>query len=176
MNNAFKIVLAGLGLIILSLGCWSLALVYGPQTAIEDVLPEQALVFGDLKDPLDYWQKFERSDLWKSISSIDAPSVLKRNKVPAKYIDQIVKGYQEVGALIKNPVVGQLLGKEVAVAVYSTGTPKSGILLITRPRASIQAAENLSIFMKEWGQEIEVKKENVDGQAVVHLFFKEKKK
>ncbi len=175
MKNNLKIILGVVLIVALGVGGWFIYMTYGPKLSMEDVVPSKALVYGQLKNPITYWDNFEKSEFYKSLSSIDMPDVLRRNNVPQKKADQYQKSYQEILAILKNPMVGKLLGKEVAFAVYPTKDPKAGVMLVTRSSTSIQVAANLSLFLKDLGEDIEVKKDVVDGHVVMHLVFKKKK-
>ena len=174
MKSIIKSILIVVLTLAVIIGGWFLYLIYGPQLSMEDVLPANALVYAELKDPVHYWDSFEKSDLYKNLIGIDMVAVLKHNKVPPVKAEQFLKSFDQAKALIKNPIIGKLLGKEIAFAQYPSLDPKVGAVLITRSLASIQVAANVSLFLKDLGQDIVVRSENVNGQVVVHFTFKQK--
>ncbi len=174
MKNIFKSIMIILIVLAAVMGGWFLYHIYGPQLTMEEVLPSNALVYAQLKEPVRFWNSFEKSDLYKNVAGIDIPAVLKHNKVSPQKLDGFMKSYTQATTLMKNPIVGRLLGKEIAFAQYTSKDPKAGLVVITRSLASIQVAANVSLFLKDLGQDIVVKKDQYNGQVVVHLMFKQK--
>lgn len=175
IKNIVKVVLILLLAVLLFVAVRFLYSMYGPQLSIDDIVPAKALVYGQLQNPVMHWENFEKSEFYKHVTSIDAPAVLKHNKFDEKLYDQFHSSYKEAVALMKNPVVGKLLGKEIAFAQYAAKDPKEGMVLITRSLASIQMAANMTLFLKDFGDDITVSKESVDGHVIMHLVFKQKK-
>lgn len=159
-------------IVALGVGGWFAYINYGPQTPIIEVMPQDALVYGEIKEPLLYWNKLEQSELYKSIHAINVADVLKQNRVDAKNIDKIMRGYQDAMTFLKNPLVAKLLGQEVAFAIYTSKEMKAGMVLVTRPSASIQVAANMLSFLKDSGQDFEVHKEVIEGFSVTKIALK----
>ena len=174
MKNLLKIIGIVVLLLALIIGGWFLYLNFQPQLAMEDVVPAHPLVYVDVKNPIAHWDHIEKSDFYKSIATIDLQAILKHNKVSSTYADQFLKMYEKVKVLIKNPVVGKIVGKEIAFAQYASKDPKAGVVLITRSLVSIQAAANMGLFFKGLSADIEMKKEVIDNQVVMHVVYKQK--
>jgi hypothetical protein len=181
MNKAIKIAVLIVLLVMAAVGGWLLYLMYGPQVAMEDIVPSGAAVYGRLANPVEHWHNGAQSQFWKDISAIDIPEVLVRNKVPQERIDQFLLWQKQSLAVSQNPMVQKFLGREIGFAMYprhvgghSDNPEDYGFLVIARPTASVQMIELLSRLSSSLNEQATMTNENYNGQRIVHVHFKKK--
>lgn len=162
MPRIFSIFKVAAAAAVLAWAGWFLYALYGPKIAIEDILPSGAVVYARLAHPAEHWQKGSASEFWKNITAIDIPKVLSRNNVPASQVKQVEHWRSRALEFFNNPLVQKFLGKEAAIAVYRhegidpAKDPDGayGVLVVLRLPPSVQAAEFVSRFSSQWGDEV----------------------
>ena len=134
--------------------------------AVEQVLPQNPLVYVQAVDAAKTWDAFRTTEFWQGLSGIDYISVMKSMGVS----DQIVAQHQGLKAGLSSPEVEKMfrlfLGQEAVVAFYPVSVDKvdpqamaqlsSGLVLVTRLRPEVKMADTLVTMMAKMNKDVKV--------------------
>ncbi|MDO8675894.1 MAG: DUF3352 domain-containing protein [Candidatus Omnitrophota bacterium] len=169
MKQKMKIRVALLVVLVLAIGI-SLFLVCGKSIAMQDVFPPQPVFYARLDHVAENITKAGGSSFWKNISAIDVPKVLVRNNVGQPRVKRIEEFLSGINAFIQNPWARIVFGKEVAFGFYEDG----GFLFALRLGPSVHAAEIISRFGDQWGDEVVTSRREYQGASIITVDVKKK--
>ncbi|MBI3314644.1 MAG: DUF3352 domain-containing protein [Candidatus Omnitrophica bacterium] len=176
MERNTKIGLAVLAVLVLAIGMF-LLLVYGKRVAMQDVFPSQPVFYARLDHVAQNITKVGGSSFWKNISAIDVPKVLVRNNVSQPRVKRVEESLNAIHAFIQNPWARIIFGKEIAFGFYEDGGPAAGgagFLFALRLEPSVHAAEIVSRFWAQWGDEAATLRREYKGVAIITVNVKKK--
>jgi len=169
MKQKVKIGIAVLAVAVLAIGIF-LFLVYGKKVAMQDVFPPQPVFYARLDHVAQNMTKAGGSSFWKNISAVDVAKVLVRNNVPRSRVKRIEESLSAIDAFIQNPWVRIIFGKEIAFGFYDDGE----FLFALRLEPSVHAAEIISRFGAQWGDEVTTSRREHKGVAIITVDVKKK--
>src|SRR3989338_2703261 len=169
MKQKMKIRVAVLVVLVLAIGIF-LFLVCGKSVAMQDVFPPQPVFYARLDHVAQNITKVGGSSFWKNISAIDVPKVLVRNNVPQPRVKRVEESLSAINVFIQNPWARIIFGKEIAFGFYEDG----GFLFALRLQPSVHAAEIVSRFGDQWGDEVTTSRREHKGVAIITVDVKKK--
>lgn len=154
-------------------------------SSIEDILPQEPIVYVQLRDVERNMEEIALMPFWRAISNIDYDLLIEKSALTDQqsvFVNLIRKQFSEV---LTNPLAKKLFGREVAFAIYLPGGdidlfsqeikdlgPKiaekllSGLFLVTRIDPDIQFAEFISRFFNQRGANISKGQVEYKGEVI----------
>jgi len=155
------------------------------QFSIESILPQEALVYVQIRDVAKNFQKLELLPFWQSIRDINYELLMEKNAINDQQLVFINLIKKQLSHILSSPLSKRLFGQEVAFAVYSPEmdlnelvremkilSPKffeellSGFYLVTRVDPDVQFAEFISRFFDQFGTNITQNQLEYNGEVV----------
>jgi len=164
-----KIIWAVVALMVLVVGflLWS----QRPGLPVENVLPDQPLVYVRLDHVEEHVNQMVHSDFGKNLAAINLPDVLSRNNFSSKDIRDLQIWQKDLLRFWDNPLIKTFLGKEVSAAIYRNDG--SYLMFVTlRLTASTRIAEFLGQLSHHWGEDVSVRQQKYHGRVINHILFK----
>lgn len=153
--------------------------------SIEHILPQQALVYVQIHDVKENFQKLASMPVWQELNNINFDQFIDKNSSNAQQLALIDLARKQLSDVLSSSLSNRLFGKEVAFAAYSPATdmsvlvremktlsPKffeellSGFFLVTRVDADVKLAEFTSRFFNQFGDNVFLKQSEYKGEIV----------
>ena len=145
-------------------------------TAIESVIPSNAVVFVKVSDVDKQVKDLEASKLWKNIKNIDIEMLMEKSGVQKEQIDNFKTTKAELSGFFGGLVLDKYFGKEIALAIYPSqvkdASPEaflegvSGVTLITRVKPEANFIDLISKVFNKVGKKYDVSEENYNGKKI----------
>ena len=158
--------------------------------AIEDVLPQDPVFLLHAANVADNFTAFTSSEVWKSISGINYELLLRKNNVPEEKIKEMQQVIEAVSSATVGILFKKIFGKELALAIFIDENNKlgsgvasqslsnyvedlfSGIFVVTRIPADVQALEFMSQSINQISPEVEKTAEEYKKHIIQIFTFK----
>src|SRR3990167_8640426 len=183
------------GVFILLAGSGVAAYLYinkeSPKTQIEDILPQNALFYINVRNFHENADKLAATEFWKGISKIKLDQILQKANIPAESFVSII---QNELSKKENQWIKHVFSREFSIAAYPTQfnfNPNvviqeedvilfineliNNLYLAVRMPPDIQAAEFISTLLKDYGENV-AKEETEYNKNVINLIVLKEQK
>jgi hypothetical protein len=155
--------------LVVSLGLGIFYKIKIARLSIENVLPEDVMLFVRISEIEKSLQEFQSTQLWSNIKDIDIELLLEKSGLTKDEVERYRRFKTEFFHSLAEMFIDNFFGQEVAVAVYPTETTAGGtdslfelgsnIILVTRLKPEAQFINFLNKLLNKFGQKVQTKYE-----------------